>query len=357
MPVWLKKIGEMGTVSQKQILFFTKNLSIMLKAGSTLPETLLVLQEQSKGKLNLVLRDAHEAVNQGQKFSDALRKYPKVFSEMYCNVVEIGEETGKLDTNLDHLALQLEKNYELKKKITGAMIYPIIVLIGGVLLSLCIAIFIMPNISKLFQNFKVKLPLSTRILIAVSDFLQDHGLLVFIVSTVTLVVFFWLVRQKFSRSVTHWVILRIPFVKSISKHLNMALFCRTLSSLLESGVTIDDGLRICAKSSRNYYYKKFFSEAHAKIKAGGSLSGLLAERKKLFGGTDVQIISVGEASGTLANSLNYCSTLHENEVDNLTKNLSTVLEPVLLLTIGAMVGFVALSVLTPIFSITGQFRK
>src|SRR3990167_8668960 len=124
---FLKRLQASGTVSQKQILFFTKNLSVLLKAGSTLPDSLTVIKEQIKGKLRYVLEDAYQSVTEGQKFSDALRKYPGVFSEMYANVVGIGEETGRLDKNLDYLATQLEESYLLKKKIVNAMIYPIIV--------------------------------------------------------------------------------------------------------------------------------------------------------------------------------------------------------------------------------------
>ncbi len=352
-----RKWGAWGTVSQKQLLFFTKNLSILLKAGSTLPESLLVLKDQAKGKLRYILTESHVAINKGQKFSDALRKFPHIFSELYTNVIEIGEETGKLDTNLDHLALQLEKNYTLKKKITNAMIYPAIVLVSGVAISMSIVIFIMPNITKLFKNFKIELPITTRILLAVSEFLQANGVVALAIFVGGIVIFAVLIRRPFIRPITHWIILHTPIVKPISMHLNTALFCRTLSSLLESGITIDEGLRICAKSSPNYYYKAFLTEAHGRIKAGDTLSSLLQQKKHLFGGTDTQIIGVGEASGTLVNSLTYCSVIHEDEIDNLTKNLAAILEPILLITIGLMVGFVALSILTPIFSITGQFNR
>lgn len=344
-----------GGPSKKQILLFTKNLTIMLKSGSTLPDSLLVLKDQAKGALRIILDDVYVQVDRGQKLSDGLRRYPKVFSEMYTNILGIGEDSGKLYQNLEYITLQLEKSQALKKKIQGAMIYPFIILIGGVGLGMSITIFVLPKVTTLFKNFKVELPISTRILIAVSDFFQHYG--IFAVLGVVAGVFFiiWFFKAKPVQFITHWLALRTPVVKSISMHLNLALFCRTLSTLLQSGLTIDEGLQICARSVSNFYYKRFLVGAYDKIKAGDSLASILRQNPKLFPASDTQIINVGEASGTLYKSLDYCSGIHEDEVDNLTKNLSTLLEPFLLLSMGLMVAFLALSIITPIYSITDQF--
>lgn len=344
-----------GGPSKKQILFFTKNLSIMLKAGSTLPDTLLVLKEQASGKLRDILDDVYTQVDQGQKLSQGLRRYPKYFSEMYTNVLEIGEDSGRLGQNLEYITLQLEKSEALKKKIQGAMIYPLIILIGGVGLAFALTIFVLPKVTHIFKGFKVQLPFTTRVLIALSDFFQQYGIFA-ILGTLALIIFLvWFIRGKVMRPITHWLILHIPVVKNISLHLNLALFCRTLGTLLQSGLTIDEGLKICGRSVSNFYYKKFLTDAYDKIKAGGSLTVVLRQNPTLFPAADTQIINVGEASGTLSKSLDYCSAMHEDEVDNLTKNLSTLLEPLLLLMMGLLVGFLALSIITPIYSITDQF--
>jgi len=353
---WNKEIS-FGNVSQKQILFFTKNLSTLLRSGSTLPESLAVLKEQSKGKLQKILSDASRQIDGGNTLSATLRKYPKVFSEIYTNMLQIGEESGKLDQNLEHLSLQLEKSYSLRKKIISAMIYPSIVLVGGVLLSIGIAIFILPKVARIFKNFHTELPLATRILLRISEFFQNNGPLAITLFIGITVFLFWILRQRFTRPVTHWIILHLPVVKQISQHLNLAVICRNMSLLLKSGTTIDESIKICAKSLSNIYYQRFLLSAHGKIKGGDSLTNVLHANKNLFPPTDVQIISVGEASGNLSNSLEYCSSLHEAEVDDLTKNLATILEPILLITIGLMVGFLALSIITPIYSITGQLRK
>ena len=344
-----------GGPSKKQILLFTKNLTILLKSGSTLPESLLVLKDEAKGALRVILEDVYIQVDQGRKLSEALRSYPKVFPETYTNILGVGEDSGKLYQNLEYVTLQLEKSQTLKKKIQGAMIYPFIILIGGVGLGMAITIFVFPKVTTLFKNFKVELPFSTRILIAISDFFQQYG--IFAVLGVSAGVFFiiWFFRAKSVQFITHWIALHLPVVKSISMHLNLALFCRTLSTLLQSGLTIDEGLQISARSVTNFYYKRFLTNAYDRIKAGDNLAAILHQDPTLFPNADVQIINVGETSGTLYKSLDYCSSIHEDEVDNLTKNLSTLLEPFLLLSMGLMVAFLALSIITPIYSITDQF--
>ena len=352
-----KRFLYIGGVPQKQILFFTKNLSIMLQSGSTLPEALAVIKNQVKGRLQFIINDVYQSINTGQKLSEALKKHPKAFSDIYTNMIAIGEESGKLDQNLEHLGQQLAKNYELKKKVIGALIYPGIVCAGGIALSLGIALFVLPNVAKLFQNFKVELPLPTRLLIFVANFFQAHGLIAVLLILGGTIFLFWSLRCRRLRPLTHWCILHIPIVSSISIHLNLALICRTLSLLLKSGLTIDESIHICTKTISNIYYKKFLEFVYQKIKAGDPLTDTLRQNTRLFPPTDIQIISVGEASGTLSHSLEFCSTIHEDEVDSITKNLSTILEPILLVVIGLLVGFLALSIITPLYSITGQFHR
>ncbi len=351
-----QKFLYLGGVSRKEILFFTKNLAVMLKAGLTLSEALAVLRNQAKGKLKIVLTEFAEHVEKGYKFSEALEKYPKIFSEIYINIIKIGEQSGTLEENLVHIAEQLGKNWELKKKIKGAMLYPIIVLVGISILTFGITVFVLPKVTKLFRNFQVELPLTTRILIRVADFFQNYGLWAFPITFATIIFLFWFLRSNFVKPATHLFILKAPIIKNISIHLNLTIFCRTLNILLKSGVTIDEGIKICSKTVSNLYYKNFLAYAFGKIKAGGTLAGILKEKKNLFPETDVQIINVGEKSGALSESLDYCASMHENEVDSITKNLANILEPVLLIVIGCIVGFLALAIITPIYSITGQFR-
>ncbi len=351
-----QKILYIGTVSIKDLLFFTKNLSVMLKAGTTLSEALAVLRDQGKSKLKMILEEVVEQVEGGHPFSEALEKHPRTFTDIYVNIVKIGEESGTLEDNLGYIAEQIDKSYQLRKKIIGAMIYPAIVIIGAIVLGLGIVLFVLPKITVLFKGFDVELPITTRILIWLSDFFQTYGFWASIGGVTGIIFFYILLRQNFIKPTTHWFFLNIPILRNITVHSNLASFCRTMGILLQSGVTIDEGINICSRTVSNYHYKKFLVETHSKVKAGDTLASSLATKKRLFSGTDVQIIKVGEESGTLSDSLQYCASIHEREVDSITKNLSTVLEPLLLISVGLMVGFLALSIITPIYSITGSIR-
>ncbi|PSO44201.1 MAG: hypothetical protein BRC22_02840 [Parcubacteria group bacterium QH_9_35_7] len=353
---WEKEINiNILGVSNKEILFFTKNLSVMLQAGSTLTESLKVIKEQVSGRLNRIVNTVHKRVSRGYQFSEALSEYPKVFSPTYISILKVGEKTGSLGKNLQYLVKQLEKTHSLKKKIFSALLYPSIVLLAGVSVSIGIIVYVLPKVTRLFKNFKVDLPWSTKLLIGISDLFQNYGVIMGISLVMVIIFFFWLVKQDFSKPVTHWLILKIPVIKNISKHFNLNMFFRTLSVLLKSGVTIDEGLRICEKSVTNTYYKRFLRQAYDDIERGGNLTDSMKKREDLFPPTNIQIISVGEDFGTLADALKYCSEIHEEELDDITKNLSDILEPVLMIIIGLMVGFLAVSIITPIYSITGSF--
>jgi type IV pilus assembly protein PilC len=351
-----QKMMVVGTVSMKELLFFTKNLSILLKAGTTLTEAIEVLRDQAKGKMKYVLEQVGEEIVEGHPFSEALADHKGTFSEIFVNIVKIGEQSGTLEDNLSYIAEQLDKSYQLRKKIVGAMVYPLIVVIGAVVLSVGIILFVLPKVTNLFKGFDVELPITTRMLIGISDFFQANGLVSLIVGSIGLVVFLVLIKQRFIKPITHWIFLYTPVVRSISVHSNLASFCRTMSILLKSGVTIDEGIKICSRTVSNYHYQKFLEKTHDKIKSGDTLAASLALKKSLFYGTDIQIVKVGEQSGSLSESLSYCASIHEREVDSITKNLSNVLEPILLVAVGLMVGFLALSIITPIYSITGSVR-
>lgn len=345
-----------GGVPKKTILFFTTNLSIMLKTGSTLSESLRVIMKQSKGRFHDILDEIIAKVEQGIKFSEALDNHPKVFSSIYVNIVKIGEESGTLDKNLEYLAHQLEKSNRLKKQIVGAMIYPMIILGGTFILGTVVSIFVLPKLTRMFKNFKVELPLTTKILIVVSDFMDQHGI-IFFVGLISLIIFLiWFLRIKQVKPFTHRLLLRIPIIKTFSRNYNLSMFYRSLSVLLISGTTIDEGLIICSKTVNNVAYQKIITDLYKQIKGGESLYEILTKHPKLFPPTDTQIINVGEESGTLTDSLAYTASIREEELNDLTKNLSNILEPVLFIFLGLIVATLALSIIAPIYSITQEFR-
>jgi type II secretory pathway component PulF len=345
-----------GGVSQKSILYFTKNLSILLRTGSILSESLQVLNSQLKDRLHVILTEVILDVEKGIMFSDALAKHPKVFPDLYVNIVRIGEESGMLEKNLEYLAEQLDKNYQLKKKVIGAMIYPMIILGGTFVLGICLAVFILPKIAEMFRSFKVKLPWTTRLLIGISDFIQNQGLLALVLFVVMVLAVMYLRRLKFIKPYSHRLILMLPVLGNVSKHFNLSMFYRSLSVLLKSGVTIDEGLRVCTKTTSNVTYQNFIMKTYDRIKSGETLYGELQSNGRLVPATDTQIINVGEASGTLSDSLAYIATIHEDELNDITRNLSSILEPILFIFLGVVVAILAMSIITPIYSITDQFH-
>lgn len=351
-----RSLNEMGWVSKKEVLLFTKNIAVLLKAGSTLSESIRVLEGQAKGKWLSVVRDVRMHTEKGISLAEALNRHPKVFSSIYRGMVEIGQQSGTLEENLAYVAEHLDKSYKLKKKIKGAMMYPIIVMVGTVVLGSAVALFVLPKLTKLFDSFQIDLPITTRILIAVSDFFQHHGVIATSLTVGSIVFFVVLFRRKFMRPVSHWLTLHLPILKRVSFHMNLAMFCRTLGILLTSGTSIDEALAICSKTTSNYYYARYVDQAHKQVKGGEQLSDILKKKPKLFPATDTQIIQVGEASGTLSDSLSHCAVSHEDEVEDITKNLATMLEPIILLVLGGMVALLALSIITPIYSITDRFK-
>ena len=327
----------------------------MLRTGSTLSEALKVIKKLSKSKFHDILDEITTKVEKGINFSDALSAHPKVFSQIYINIVKIGEESGTLDKNLSYLAEQLEKSHKLKKQMIGAMIYPMIILGGTFILGTVLSIFVLPKLTRMFKNFKVELPLTTRILIKFSDFMDQYGLYFFFGMIVFFIFFMWFVRLKKVKPFTHVLLLKIPVIKTFSLNYNLSMFYRSLSILLVSGTTIDEALTICSKTVNNVTYQNFILHLHKKVKGGEDLYSLLVKKPKLFPPTDTQIINVGEESGTLSESLAYTAEIREEELNDLTKNLSTILEPLLFIFLGVIVAILALSIITPIYSITQQF--
>lgn len=346
----------LGGISKKDVLFFTRNLLILYKSGSTLLESVDVLRKQTKGPLNATLKKIFEFLTRGQFLSDALSNYPKAFSPLYISLIRVGENSGTLEENLEYLVKQLEANQRLRQNVRGALFYPAMIMIATVVLALAISFFILPKLTKLFANFKIELPFTTRIILGFATLMEKHGLLVSVGVIAGGFLIYKFLRMKFLRPVTHWLLLHLPLCKQLTMHLNVTYFCRTMGILLKTGVTINQSLEIAENTVQNYYYKKFVTKTRKTIEAGDALTSRMLEAKDLFNPTDVQIIQVGEKTGGLSDSLFYCADIHERGAEDFTKNLVTILEPLMLLFVGGMVGVLALSIVTPIYSITNQFR-
>lgn len=354
---WWQGEISFGSVSDEDILLFTKHLSVALRAGLTIVDGLDMLHEQNTGKMKKILGEIKNTVNSGKPFYEALSAHGKTFSPLYVSMVKTGELTGNLESNLTHLAQNLWKNHELKQKIKSAMMYPSLVFIAVVGLGFSISIFVLPKILPLFKTLDVELPLTTKGLIFIADLFATHGLSLSIGFFAFVIVAGWLLKQNFVKPVTHRIILVLPIVKTIVKNLNIARFTNTLSTLLSSGMTVDTSLQIIVESTQNRLYKNALQTLIVEVQKGKRMASILEYYPSLFPLLTSRMIAMGEQTGSLGETLKYLSEFYEEEIDSTMKNLGNILEPVLLMFIGVIVGTVAISILGPIYQITGSLRN
>lgn len=346
-----------GSASPAQVSIVAKQLAVMLRAGLTIQESLVIARDSSRSKLKSILSSILVSITAGQKFSRALETYPHIFSGLFVNAVRAGETSGTLVENLEQLAVQLHKDQELISKIRGAMIYPLVVLVAAFFLGMGLAFFILPQITPLFERLNVELPITTKIIIWASKQIQANGIFIFLGIIGGIASLTTLIRQKWMQPITHGILLRIPILSPLTKQANLARFSRTLGTLLGSGLTIDEALSILVTTMDNYYYKQALAKVQRLVTRGSKLSINLDEYEWLFPKLVTRMVGVGEESGKLNETLLFLAEYYEAELDTSAKSLATAIEPLLLVGIGLFVGFLALSIITPIYEITGNVKK
>jgi type IV pilus assembly protein PilC len=341
-----------GRISLSEKIIFTNNLSGMLSAGLSLNRALLILQKQSKNfVLNKVLSDLSESINKGNTLSEGMKRHPKVFSGIFIPMIRAGEESGSLPKTLIEVGLTLKKSYDLNKKIKGAMTYPSIILGAMLLIGVFMMIYVVPTLTKTFKELNTELPSSTKFIIWVSDSISQHFILfIAIIFSVALILFFIskikLVCRYFDR-----FILYLPVIGNIVKEVNTARTARTLSSLLLSGVNISNALSITEEVLQNVHYKELLNKSIISIEKGMVLSESFKENTFLYPVMMGEMIEVGEETGNLSQMLLDIANFYEAEVDRKTKDLSTIIEPLLMIFMGGAVGFFAVSMIKPMYAV------
>ncbi len=346
-----------GKVNMTQKAVFAKHLSVMLKAGLTIEESLRVISTSSKGKLKKVVKKVLKSVQAGQPLAESFARFPKIFDEFFVSATYAGESSGTLEENFERLANQMEKEAELAQKIKGAMIYPTFILIATFLLGMAMTFLVLPKIIPLFEGLRVDLPFTTRALIAFSHFVEAHSSILFFGVTGAVIFLIWLFRRNFMKPFNSFLILKTPIIKSISKNSNLARFCRSMATMLKSGLNIDESIEIASKTMSNFYYKRSLKKISKRISSGTKISENLKLYSHLYPEMVISMIRVGEESGRLEETLYYLADFYDLEVDTATKSLTTAIEPMLLIVIGLAVGFLAMSIITPIYSITGEIKS
>ena len=352
-------ISIFNRVSFLEKLLFTKHLSIMLKSGIPISEAISTIEEQTASPaFKNVLQGLVKEIQNGQSLATALTKYPKTFDALYINLIKIGEESGSLETNLEYLAGQLKKDYDFKKKVQGAMLYPLIIFVATGLVGGFTSLFVLPKLVDLFASLNVKLPLSTQILIFFALAMKNYG--IFIIAGVIGLIFGLtaLLRQPKIKPHYHRFLLSLPILGIYLQNIELTSFCRNLGLMLKSGLPINQALETQANATSNLVYKSYTEKLKIAIDKGKNMeSELSAPSYKYIPKIMAKMIGVGEKTGKLEDSLLYLGDFFEDEVDSTTKNLANILEPILLLGIGLVVGFVAISIISPIYELTGSVKK
>jgi len=348
----IKILDRLNGVTLKEKLFFTRNLSVMISSGLTIARALSNLSVQTENKhFREVLENIYKDVQKGVTFSDSLAKYPAIFNDLFVNMVRVGEIGGTLDDSLDIITIQMEKEHELKSKIRGAMIYPAVIIFAMAVVGVIMLTYILPQILGVFGDMEVELPATTQFVIGMSDVLKNHGILIAFLLIGGSFGMKVLVSTDIGKKMMSFVLLKLPIIKNIVIKVNCARFARIYSSLLHSGVSVVDALNIVANTLTNTFFKEAVMEGRNKIQRGIDLSSVIAEYPNIFPVIFAQMIRVGEETGKTEDMMKKLAEFYEEEVNQITKNLSSIIEPVLMLIIGAAVGFFAVAMLTPMYSV------
>jgi type IV pilus assembly protein PilC len=344
-------------ISLSEKIGFIENLGVMLKAGISISRCLQIqVKQTSNHRFKEILTDVNNQVQQGKGLSEALAKYGSVFPNIVISMIKVGEISGNLDKSLEYLSIQLQREADLKSKTRGAMIYPSVIISAMVIIGILMSIFVLPSLTSVFKNFGGNLPLSTKIVIAFSDFMSGHAVIVIVgfiafVGAVAYILSTHAGKRAFNVFTLHFML-----INTIVKKINLARFSRILSSLLKSGIPIVQALEVAAESLGSIPYQELITKTSQEVRLGKPLAQILASNETLFPVLVVQMIQVGEESGTVQEILEQLATHYEAEVDDTIKNLSSIIEPLLLLIIGGVVGVLAIALISPIYSISNSIQ-
>lgn len=351
----IKKMREISTVSLRDKIEFTKNVSAMLKAGLPLSRSIEIVNRQMRNyRLKKVTNDLLVQIRKGVSLHEATSDHAGVFGSLYVSMVAAGEESGDLQGSLKLIADQLEKSYALKKKVKGAMVYPSVIIFAMVVIGIFMMVVVVPTLTKTFIELGIDLPATTRFIIALSDFFKNNLFLALIIIVAGVVGIIVALRTQKGRRVRDWVFLHTPLISPLVKKVYSAQVARTLSSLLSAGVPFLRAVEIVKDVAQNSYAKEVIEEAGEAIQEGSQLSGIFLQAEHVFMPYFGEMMAVGEETGEVAMMLKETAIFFESEVDSATKNLSTIIEPVLMLVIGGAVGFFAISMISPMYGIVDQ---
>jgi len=350
---WSTKISPLFRLSSKEKISFFKYLAVMTQAGIPVDRSLVAIHNQTRSAvMHRVLHVMLNDVASGEFLSTSLRKMPHIFDPLLTNLVTVGETSGTLSDGLFRITAHLEKTRELQGKIRAAFLYPAIVITGTLAVTGYMMFVLLPQLLPLFSSLNVELPLVTRIVLGVSSFLIGNATALGIGIALFIILFILALRIPPVRYAFDIAILRVPILGSLIAKVQVTMLASVMATLLKSGTTVVEALQISGDSLSNRVYQRAVATVAAQVQEGEAISTFLGKKSHLFSPFITQMVSVGEETGKLDESFEFIASFSEREVDESTKALTTVLEPLLMIMIGALVGIVAIAIITPIYSLT-----
>ena len=354
----LNFLRSVSTISLDEKIGFVENLSIMLKSGISVTRAMQILVKQTKNvRLNAIIVDIAAQVEGGKSLAEALGRHEHVFSNIFISMVKVGEMSGNLDKSLEYLTIQLHREADLKSKVRGAMIYPAVIVAAMVIIGILMSIFVLPKLTSIFKEFgTVDLPFMTKVVIAIADFMSANAVITVLGLAGLIIGLVMFYRTFTGKRLFDVFCTRFLVIGPIVKKINLARFARILSSLLKSGIPIVEGLEVAGNSLGNIPYRELIIKSANEVRLGKNLTDTLSKDENLFPVLVVQMLQVGEESGTVEDMLSQLAVHYEEEVDTIMKNLSSIIEPLLLLFIGGIVGVLAVALISPIYIISQSIK-
>ncbi len=339
-------------VKQIEKINFARNLGSMIAAGLPLSRALSVLERQAHNKnMKTIITEVRTSIDKGLTFADALSKHPKVFPPLFAAMVHAGEQSGTLADSLKVISSQLESSYNLERRVRGALMYPSVIICAMIIVAILMFTFVIPTLMKTFTELHVELPFTTRIILGISDVMQNYGLFVLIGVAIIGFIFVRWSRTAGGKNINHSLMLRMPILGGMVREVNTARTARTLSSLLGAGVDFVESVSITAQVIQNVHFRDVLEKAGEAIKKGDLMSQVFAANVKLYPVFLSEMMSVGEETGKIGEMLEGVAHYYEDDVDQKTKDMSTIIEPVIMIVIAAGVGFFAVAMISPMYSL------
>jgi len=343
-------------VKAKDLMIFTRQLSTLLSAKVQLIDALKTLYNQiSDPILKDAIFDVFTDVEGGLYFSQALAKHPKIFSDFYLNMVKSAELSGRLEDTLNYLADYLERENKLSTKFRNAMIYPAFIIVVFLAVLIIVVVAVIPQLRDVFMQANVKLPLITRLLINIGDFLLNWGIGVAIFLVIAAVLIIRYLRTKEGKNFWQQISLSLPILGGITKKVALSRFASSTSALIKGGLPIANSLEIAGKITTNVVYEQILTNAAEAVRSGSTISGYLAQYPQYFPPLVIQMVSVGESSGRIEELLTRIADFYSNEVDEVVTNIAEIIQPVLIVILGVFIGVFIAAVLLPIYNLAQVF--